>query len=179
MKYRKKVLPYCAALFFLAALNGFSQGETLPRLEGESLSGKRLVLPDDAHGKVAFLVIGFSKKGGDASGSWERRLKQDFGSDQAYVIHPIAVLEDAPRLIRGMIKSGIRRGTPPAEQDRFVVIVHGEQDLKRFVGFSGPDDAYLLLVDAIGQVRWKGHGMFREEEYAPLREAAKKLTLSK
>jgi hypothetical protein len=163
------------AVFFVAALSGFSRAETLPRVEGESLSGKRVVLPDDTHGKIAFLVIGFSKKGGDASGLWERRLKQDFGSDQAYVIHPIAVLEDAPRFIRGMIKAGIRRSTPPAEQDRFVILVHGEQTLKQFAGFSGPDDAYLLLVDANGEVRWKGHGLFREEEYPVLREAARKL----
>jgi len=165
----------CAVLLVVASIVAVAPGEALLRLEGQSLSGKPVVLPDDAHGKIALLVIGFSKKGGRATDAWGQRFKKDFGADQRYVVYPVAELEDAPRLLRGMITGSIRRGTPPAEQDRFLILFQSETELKRFVTFSAPDDAYLLLLDANGEVKWRGHGLFREEDYSGLRDAAKKL----
>ncbi len=159
----------------LVALAICAQCETLLRMEGETLSNRPISLPDDAHGKIALLVIGFSRKGGDATGAWRLRFKKDFGADPRYAVYPIAVLEDAPRLVRGMIKSGMRENTPKDEQDNFVILVHGEKDLKRVVEYSAPDDAYLLLIDRDGQIRWRGHGLFREDAYMPLRDAASKL----
>lgn len=167
---------FCRVLvILLASIMAVAHGETLLRLEGQSLSGKPIVLPDDAHGKIALLVIGFTKKGGHATGAWGQRFRKDFGGDQRFVVYPVAELEDAPRLLRGMITSSMRRGTPPAEQDRFVTLFQSQAELKRFVAFSSPDDAYLLLLDANGEVRWRGHGLFREEDYSALRDAAKKL----
>ena len=56
-----------------------------------------------------------------------------------------------------------------------MILFQSETELKRFVTFSSPDDAYLLLLDANGEVKWRGHGLFREEDYSALRDAAKKL----
>lgn len=164
-----------AAIFLVTVFAACAWGQVLIRVEGETLSGRRIVLPDDAHGKNVFLVIGFSRKGGDASRGWEQRLNKDFGADSRYVIYPIAVLEDAPRFMRGIIKSGIRRGAPPSELDRFVIMVHGEDELKRFVAYSAQDDAYLILVDRNGETCWRGHGSFEEQQYRALREMAMKV----
>jgi len=163
------------AILTSAALAISAHGQTLPRMEGETLSGKHIVLPEAARGKIALLAIGFSKKGGDKAGEWEKRFKQDFGKDSNYAVYPVAELEDAPRLVRGMIKSGMRRGTSPEEQDRFVLLFQGSADWKKFVNFAASDEAYLLLLDTNGEVKWRGHGVVSETGYAPLNEAAKKL----
>jgi hypothetical protein len=42
--------------------------------------------------------------------------------------------------------------------------------LKRFVEFEKPDQAYLVLLDRDGNVRWRWHGLFGEVEYGRLRE---------
>jgi len=163
------------ALFVLGSLLVRAQCQTLPHMEGETLSGKPIMLPDAARGKVALLAIGFSKKGGDKVGEWTKRFARDFGKNPAYAVYPVAELEDAPRLVRGMIKGGMRRGTPPDEQDHFVLLFQGEADWKKFLSFATADEAYLLLLDLNGDVKWRGHGVFSEEGYAPLREAAKQL----
>jgi hypothetical protein len=74
-----------------------------------------------------------------------------------------------------MIVGSMRKGTPTADRDRFVTLFQGSGDLKRFVGFSAGDDAYLLLLDSNGTVRWRGHGVFREQDYAALGTAARGL----
>ena len=164
-----------ACLASVALSAALACAESLPRLEGETLSKKPIVLPDAAHGKIALLVMGFTKKGGQATGPWQKQFKNDFGADQEYVVYSVAVLEDVPRFIRGMVTSGIRSSTPPSEQDHFVILVRGEQDLKHFVGYSAPDDAYLLVLDAKGEIRWRGHGLFKDEDYEALKNVAKQL----
>jgi hypothetical protein len=175
MKHRSIFRFYRVVALSLAILVASAQGEMLPRLEGRSLSGKQIVLPDDAYGKIALLVIGFTKKSSQANRAWGQRFKKDFGND-GYVVYPVAVLEDVPEFIRGLVTSGIRRGVPPEDQVYFLTLFHGEADLKRFVAFSAPDEAYLLLLDARGEVRWRGHGLFREQDYAILVDAAKRLS---
>jgi hypothetical protein len=70
----------------------------------------------------------------------------------------VAVLEDAPRLVRGMAVHGIKSGTAKDDYDRFVVVVKGEKELKEAAGFEKPDDAYLIVVDGKGSIRWRYHG---------------------
>jgi ATP10 protein len=172
-KQTKAAWLVCVAMLSFYAVD--ARSESLPRLEGETLSKKPIVLPDEAHAKIALLVIGFSKKGGQATGVWERQFKNDFGSDQRYAVYPVAVLEDVPRFVRGMVTSGIRSGSPPGERDHFVTLFHGEQDLKRLVTYSAPDDAYILLLDPTGEIRWRGHGLFNDKDYAALKNVAKQL----
>jgi hypothetical protein len=164
------------ALLSLSLTVASAQGETLIHLASETLSGRPMALPDDAHGRIALLVIGFTKKSSQASRAWGQRFKKDFGNDQRYVVYQVAVLEDVPRFIRGMVTSGIRRETPPGEQDHFVTLFNGEADLKRFVSYSAPDEAFLLLLDTKREIRWRGHGLFREQDYAGLQEATKQLS---
>jgi len=148
---------------------------TMPRVEGETLSGKKILLPDDARGKIALLAIGFSRKGGNATRAWSDRFKKEFGADPRFAVYPVAELEGAPRFVRGMIVGSMRKGTPTADRDRFVTLFQGTEELKRFVGFSTSDEAYLLLLDANGTVQWRGHGLFGEEDYPALQTTARKL----
>jgi hypothetical protein len=175
MRHRSTYRACRVAVLSLAAFVAKLQSETLPRLEGETLSGKQIVLPDHARGKIALMVIGFTKKSSQATRAWGQRFKKDFGNDQRYVVYPVAVLEDVPGFIRGLVTSGIRRGIPPGEQDSFVTLFRGEADLKRFVAYAGPDEAYLVLLDARSEVQWRGHGLFREQDYGAVHDAAKQL----
>jgi quercetin dioxygenase-like cupin family protein len=180
MKKIKRSAVSSAAILCLVVVVSMAQRASvptaaLPRLEGETLSGKKIVLPDDAHGKIALLAIGFSRQGGDATRVWSDHFKKDFGADPRFAVYSVAELEGAPRFVRGMIVGSIRKGIPTAERDRFVTLFQGSEGLKRFVGFSGSDDAHLLLLDADGTVQWRGHGIFREENYSALQTAAKKL----
>ena len=163
------------AILVLGTLVVNAPCQTLPHLEGETLSGKPIILPDAAHGKIALLTMGFSKKGGHVCGEWQKRFNQDFGKNASYAAYPVAVLEDMPRFVRGMATGGMRRDTPPEQLDKFVLLFHDEAEWKKFVGYAASDDAYLLLLDGKGEVRWRGHGVLQEKDYAPLREAAKQL----
>jgi hypothetical protein len=147
----------------------------MPRGEGETRSGKKIPLPDDACGKIALLAIGFSRKGGNATRAWSNRFKKEFGADPRFAVYPVGELEGAPKFVPGMIVGSMRKGTPTADRDRFVTLFQATEELKRFVGFSTSDEAYLLLLDGNGTVQWRGHGLFGEEDYPALQTTARKL----
>jgi hypothetical protein len=66
--------------------------------------------------------------------------------------------------MRGMIKHGMRSGTPKSEQERFVVLEHDEDTWKKLADFSDPAAAYVLLTDGKGSIRWRGHGKAPDEQ---------------
>ena len=131
--------------------------------------------PRPLAGKITVLILGFSKQGGQRTGPWQEHLSQDFANDRHFTSYTIAVLEDVPALFRGMIKSGIRSGTPAAKRDHMVTTVSGESALKKFAAVSDSSVPYLVLLDGSGHARWSGHGQFEQQQYDELRVAVKNL----
>src|SRR5215467_1026935 len=105
--------------------------QALPPVEGETLSGKKVTLPAAAGGQPALLIIGFTHGSQTQTKAWADRAAHD-----RLPAWSVAVLEDVPRLVRGMATHGIRGGTPKDRFDRFVLVFHGEKALKQAVGFD-------------------------------------------
>jgi hypothetical protein len=157
-----------AVLSFVAV----ASSEQFPRFEMKSLSNHEVILPAAVRGQVAVLITGFTNASSAATKAWTTAAEKDFSTDPRYMVLQAAILEDVPRLIRGMVVGSIRNGTPPAKQDRFLTTFQSEKAWKQLVGFSAPDDAYVILLDGKSEIRWQGHGRFTEGEYAKFREQA-------
>ena len=134
-----------------------SHAQTMPVTEGETLSGHRVVLVNEIRGRTVLLVAGFSKDAGSGSGEWVKAIHDDPVLARVPV-YQLASLEHAPALIRGMIKSGMRKQTSAAEQDRFLVFTQDDSRWRSYFGVTTDKDPYVVLLDAAGQVRWHGHG---------------------
>jgi hypothetical protein len=156
------------ALALISAAEAQGAAE-MPRIEGESLGGHHVALPDAASGKIAVLIFGFTKASKVPTGDWAKKVSSDFNNQAAFALYQLPVLEDVPRLIRGMVISGIRKGVPEETRNHFVPIVSGEAELKKLVSYKEPDDAYLILVNRMGKIVEQTHGPFNETAYGELR----------
>ena len=79
------------------------------------------------------------------------------------------MLEDTPKLIRGMITSGMKKGVPENQRANFVPVMHSKAELKKLVGYQEADDAYLVVLDRSGKVAYLTHCATPELRYAELR----------
>lgn len=131
--------------------------QSIPATAGETLSGKPIVLADAVRGQTVVLIAGFSREGGNGAGDWAKAIHADPALAHTTVFQ-ISMLAGAPGFIRGMIKSGIKKGVPPADQDRFVVLSTDEQPWKSYFGVTTENDAYVALIDAQGKILWHAHG---------------------
>lgn len=132
--------------------------QVIPHTEAETLSSKKIVLPAASAGRPAVFIVGFSRAGGNSSGRWDKQLRQEFTADSNMQIYNVAELEGAPKMFRGMIRHAMLGSIPQNERDTFVVLYQDEDVWKKLAGFFDPDDAYILLVDSAGRIRWRAHG---------------------
>jgi hypothetical protein len=170
MRYLRKATVVLVAVAFQCC---GALAQTLPATEGETLSGKPITLATNLSGKPAVVVIGFSKASSAESAAWVKRLKGDAGLD-GMAVYQVAVLEEVPRLIRGMVKSSIRGSVPVANQGAFVMLFHDEAQWKQLAHYKNADDAYVIVLDAHGMTRSTVAGAVAEH-YEHLAEAAKRV----
>jgi len=151
--------------------------QAMPRLEGKALSGQELVLPDAGHGHVALILFGFSKESGKYCKTWGTRFVQDYTKDPKVEAFTVAEMQGIPGFIKGMVVGSIRRDTPESYRGHFVPLFDGRQQWQNVVGFqsNAGDDAYLLLLDGTGVIRWRAHGRFNEALYTQLKQQVAKL----
>jgi hypothetical protein len=131
---------------------GLLHAASIPVIEGETLAGKKISLPAALNGQPVLLILGFTHGSQTETKAWSVRVHDRFPA------WSIAVLEDVPRMVRGMARHGIKSGTPKDQYDRFLLVYHGEKELKQAAGFDKPDDAYLLAIDGAGNIVWSYHG---------------------
>lgn len=144
-------------------------GAALPQVQGTTLDGENITLPDAARGKVALLIITFSKAAGEHARVWNDHFIQDYPQDDKATSYSIAMLEDVPSLLRGVVRSGIKRSVPPARRRRFVTVAKDEAQWKKYVGMKEEKDACLLLLDSDGLLRWTQQGVFDPAAYQALK----------
>ncbi len=142
-------------------------GAMFPHTEAETLSGKKIVLPDALNGRPAIVVIGFTKRSQSQTAAWSTQLTKDYATEPRLQRYSLAVLDEVPKFIRGMVISTIRRAVPKDQQDTFVLITQDSKTWRDLAAISNPDEAYIILFDNTAHVVAQTHGSI-EDAYAPL-----------
>ncbi len=146
-----------SGLVAIALASVAAGGQEIPRTTGDTLSGKRIVLADEVRGHAAILVAGFSREGGNGTAAWVKAIHAD-STFAGMPVYQVADLAGAPSLIRGMIKSGMKKGVPAAEQDYFVVLTQDDKAWRSYFGVEDENVPYVALLDATGKAVWQGYG---------------------
>lgn len=143
----------------------------IPELHSTTLSGEPIDLPASLHGKVGVFVVGFSRDSRVQATAWGKSLYEDFSHSPDVLYLELPVLEDVPRLLRGFVLRAIAREVSPAGQAHFLPITNNQAQWKSVARFADPDAAYVLVVDASGNVQWQTAGGATEERHTALSRA--------
>jgi ATP10 protein len=149
---------------------------TIPKSGGTTLAGTSVVLPDALKGKVGVLVVGFSHASQGQVAPWTRLLEADYGKSNDVTYFALPMLAAAPKMLRGMIKKSMANSVPFAERPHFLPITEGEPAWRSAAHYDKPDDAYVLLVDSTGTVRWQTEGEATDMAYAEMKKNLRALT---
>lgn len=134
-----------------------AHGQEMPKTTGDTLSGKRIVLADEVRGHAAVVVAGFSREGGNGTAAWVKAIHAD-RELAGMPVYEIADIAGAPSLIRGMIRSGMKKGVPAADQDHFVVLTQDDKPWRTYFEVGDDQVPYVALIDPAGKIVWRGHG---------------------
>lgn len=137
-----------------------------------TLDGKSgTVALDPLRGGV--LVLGFSQQSNPQAREWSERIRAKAGSrgDQSVPLYNIIGLVGAPRLVRGMIRRGIRRGIPEEDRGMFFIVEEDDAFWRALAAVDDDAPAYVLRVNPKGVVCARHVGPATEQAVARILEA--------
>ncbi len=152
-----------------------SMQQPLPVLKAKYLSGREATLPADCKGKAALLAFGFSYASRYAVEDFSNRFHKEFEKESRVTFYEIPVISGAAQLGKWFIDSGMRKGTPKDLHENVITLYGNGGPWKEYLGYKAADDAYLVLLDQSGAVRWHYCGKFDEAAYKELLAATGKL----
>lgn len=171
----RKAIRFALALAFLLISSVVpGRGQTIPPVKAKALDDSEVILPKPGSQQLLILVLGFSHKSGDACSAWGKRIAADYTSNPHATYFQLPELQSAPSLVRGIIVRGMRKDVPAARHSHFVPLFDHEDDWKKSVSFSAPDDPYILVVAPDGHILWQSHGAIIDSAYADLKTAVSK-----
>lgn len=150
-------------------------GDRLPELRGEYLSERKAVLPNDASGRVALLLLGFTYKSRFVVEEWGKRFRAEFEKNPQVTFYEIPMIGGLGRAAKWFIDSGMRRGTPKADHENVITVYGGTEPWKQRLNVANEADAYLILLDQKGNVAWLHTGALNDGSYRELSEQVRKL----
>jgi hypothetical protein len=153
-------------------------GDPLPPVRGSFLTGRNVALPAAASGKTSLLLLGFTYGSRHAVERWGEWSRKSMGGRRDVTLFEIPMIGGLGRLGRWFIDRGMRKGTPAELHESVITVYSDTGDWKRRLGVTdaNEDDAFLILVDGQGIVRWMHHGPFDGEAARRLGGALASLT---
>ncbi len=163
------------AIFAILAVAGIGEpdrsllklGDALPPLSGQTVTGKPLELPKAASGKVAMVIVSFSRSGGRDAQNWAQQISKDAPN---LPIFTAIFLESVPRIFRSFAVSGIRSAMPPLMLDRTLLLYQQQSSWQQRLHVTDTSYACVLVLDQFGHIRWISSGPFADSTYQRLKK---------
>jgi len=125
-------------------------GETFPSLEGTSLDGHRVAIPEAFAGQHVLLLVGYRMETQFDLDRWLLALTE------ADLAIPVYELPTIPGLIPGLfasrIDAGMRSGIPEEDWATVVTVYDDAEKITRFLGNEVPLPGRIILLNPQGRV---------------------------
>lgn len=142
-------------------------GDVLPTVSGQTLTGQNLELPSAAAGELAVVTFSFSHAAGRDAQDWAQRLSKDLPQTPLFTV---IVLESAPRLVRGMAVSGIKKGMPSALHARTILLYRDEKLWKQRLHIVDANHSFVILIGPTGRIEWMSAAPYSDASYVELQK---------
>lgn len=160
----------CAGLLSAAAHASAATNPRIPAIHGTTFSDAKVDLPEDLHGKVGILVLGFSQGSRDGVTVWGKKLAADFYDSPNVAYYEMPCLASVPKFMRGFVAGRIKASVSDRGRPHFLPFTEDEPSWRALAHYSAPDAPYILLVDGAGTVRWQTQGPPTDATYAALKQ---------
>jgi hypothetical protein len=99
----------------------------------------------------------------------------DHRNDEKVLFFTCMFLQDVPRIFRGFVSSGIKKGIPESLHPVTIRIYQDQNSWEQQLGVTNSDVPYLILIDSNARIEWLNHGILTTDLYKELQSAINKL----
>jgi hypothetical protein len=145
-------------------------GHSFPALQGETLAGDSLKLPDSAVGQVTLLAVGFEREGASQFDSWYEAVHAHFDVPHELQLYGVYMISRGYYPLAGLIEKGIRNKLDSAKHD---VVMTTYQPVWRYFRRLHVEDrnkVYIFLLDRRGRVQYRAAGFATNRKIQEMRQ---------
>ncbi len=146
-----------------------------PQLNGQTLDGRTITLPDDAAGRVTLVLMGFEAHTDDFA-AWAHPFYykfSDFPDEVAF--YEVALVESPYRSVASFVERPLRERVPSSLHDRVVPFYGSLGPYCEALEMHDRQQCYAFLLDQQGRIRFVAVGAATPERLAQLYEAVLQL----
>lgn len=123
-----------------------------PTVQGTSLSGDEVTIPDRFSGKNTLLLIGYVQR---AQFDIDRWILGALQADvQVEIVEVPTIAGMIPQMVQGFIDDGMRSGIPKTDWASVVTVYEDAAKIIAALGNERPQSAYAVLLDKQGRIVW-------------------------
>ena len=156
--------------------SGSAIGLKFPAISGESLSEKKVNLPQAAAGKVTLILMAFTRDSIPELDPWLKAYTDAFGAKKNFALYKIPMMKSAfAKQISGMINGKMKKDNPEELHDKIVTYYGPIDEYVTALGIADEEQGYAFLLDKTGVVKWRSTGPADQKSIKALIDAAHKI----
>jgi hypothetical protein len=146
-----------------------------PLVEAKTLLNNKIVFPTVAKNKIIIVCVAFNDDGRPKSDTWVKDVATKY-ADTNIVFYEIPMIKNAPKLFRGAIEKGMRKGTDVKLHNNVANYYGSIKEYKKTLMMDDEDSCYTFLLDKNGVIQFCTEGKTTSENLKLLDDAIKLLT---
>lgn len=169
--------PVTSSVTALPCLSGAAGCLRFPAIIGETLAGEELALPGDFGGRFALVIVPFDRDQQVTANGWLPFARELAQQTSGLTFYSVAIFPDMAAPMRAFIRLGMN-AVIPAEVHTLTLTAF-LQDRQAFLDALAVPDVSVIqvfLLNADGDVLWRGQGEFTPEQGERLRQIIRPLS---
>lgn len=146
-----------------------------PQVKAKTLLNNLIEFPAVAKNKITIVCVAFNDKGRPKSDSWVKAVTEKY-SDSSIVFYEIPMIKNAPKMFRGSIEKGMRKGTDVKLHNNVANYYGDIYNYKKTLLMEDEDSCYTFLLDKDGMILYSAEGMATPENLEQINQKIKMLS---
>jgi ATP10 protein len=146
-----------------------------PIVNAKTLLGNSIVFPAIAKNKICIVCVAFNDDGRPKSDTWLKEIPAKY-TDSSIVFYELPMIKNAPKLFRGAIEKGMRKGTDVKLHNNVANYYGIIAEYKKTLQMDDENSCYTFLLDKNGMIQYSIEGKATQENLKELDDKIKTLT---
>ncbi len=132
-------------------------GKAFTIVNAKTLLNNSIQFPIVAKGKICIVCVAFNDEGRPKSDTWVKEIPTKY-SDSSVVFYEIPMIKNAPKLFRGAIEKGMRKGTDVKLHNNVANYYGSIIEYKKQLLMEDENSCYTFLLDKNGLIQFSIEG---------------------
>ena len=151
---------------------------SFPKVDAKTLLNNVVQFPTITKGKIAIICIGFNDVGRPKTNTWVKEIPSKY-ADTSVVFYEMPMIKNAPKILRGVIEKGMRKGTDVALHDHVANYYGDMKTYQKQLLMPDENSCYTFVLDKNGVIQYSVEGAASAEVMEKIEKIVNQLKQNK